>query len=338
MIQGTSGNDTITGTAGDDVIIGSLGTDTVDGGAGFDVLRFSGLPATYFWSGSVNVSDTDLQLVLVELGRLDPEGSGSVTTFTGIERIEFLDATVELSGTSLAAQVGNLFQGLLGREVDIPALAFWTHQATEAGIASVTAALLGSAEFAVTSAGLGQDQVFARLYREVLGREGGSGEISFWTGAAQQIGMTAAVTSIVTSAEAASDPLGRMGQGLPVFDADAAWIGHSFDGLLGRNPDLGGYTAFLEQMRAGQDERAVVDAIVGSPEFAQRTGVLDDAGFVQALYRDVLGREADAGGEAFHLAALGGGVSRADLAFSFLTSAEANPHYQALLGWGVELA
>ena len=315
-IRGTAGSDNLTGSAGSEVFIASLGTDTVDGGAGFDVLRFEGLPANYVYSGSTY---TDGIPTLDEIGRLDIRGN--VTRFSGIERIEFLDATIELSGGSTAAQVNRLYLGLVGRDADIGGLSFWTHQPGGAGVPNLAGVLLASGEFAALHAGDTAEALIGRFYETMLGRTAAGSETAFWAGVAQQQGLAAVAVGIATSSEAAADPLGQVRGGLPVVDPDGAWIGFSFNSLLQRQADLGGFTFFLDAMRGGLDERGVVASIAASAEFQQRTGGLDNGGYVDLLYQDVLHREADAGGRAGYVASLDAGAARADLALAFLSSA-----------------
>ncbi|MEM9562655.1 MAG: DUF4214 domain-containing protein [Actinomycetota bacterium] len=69
--------------------------------------------------------------------------------------------------------------------------------------------------------------------------------------------------------------------------------------LLGRQPDLGGLGYWVEQQWAGLDLAGAAYWMSRSPEFAARYGHLDDAGFVDALYRNVLGRAADPAGLAY---------------------------------------
>jgi streptogramin lyase len=80
-----------------------------------------------------------------------------------------------------------------------------------------------------------------------------------------------------------------------------------------------------------------VDAsILGSNEYFARQGS-GNIPYVQALYRDVLGREADSAGLEAHVAALARGATRTEVAFGFLTSVErgtqvAGEAYREVLG------
>ncbi|HAD86803.1 MAG TPA: hypothetical protein DCG48_05510 [Rhodospirillaceae bacterium] len=92
-INGTSGDDTLNGTSGDDTITGGAGNDTVTGGDGTDRAVFSGAVADYLIlydavSGTYTVTDQNAG-----------DGDDGTDVLTGIETLEFSDATVDLTGT-----------------------------------------------------------------------------------------------------------------------------------------------------------------------------------------------------------------------------------------------
>jgi hypothetical protein len=97
-----------------------------------------------------------------------------------------------------------------------------------------------------------------------------------------------------------------------------------YQAALGRAPDaigLGFWTAALDTGRASLSE--VAHGFVASPEFQERFGVPEHGGFVDLLYRHVLGREADAEGSAFWTGKLeAGALARADVLVCFSESAE----------------
>jgi hypothetical protein len=68
------------------------------------------------------------------------------------------------------------------------------------------------------------------------------------------------------------------------------------------------------------DERLEA-GFISSPEFYTHAGGTDKA-WVDALYQDLLGRPADAGGEAYWVHQLAVGVSRANVAYGFATGTE----------------
>ncbi|MEO1554793.1 MAG: DUF4214 domain-containing protein [Pseudomonadota bacterium] len=96
-----------------------------------------------------------------------------------------------------------------------------------------------------------------------------------------------------------------------------------YQAVLGRAPDNGGHLAWTE--RLALEDRALVDVaagFMGSPEYAARFGMPDDAEFVTLLYQNVLGRAPDANGLARWTGDLADGVTRAEVIVGFSESAE----------------
>lgn len=90
--------------------------------------------------------------------------------------------------------------------------------------------------------------------------------------------------------------------------------------FLGRASDPSGKVIALTALRAGLDERGLIQALVGSPEFQTLHPANDD--FLQALYIDLLGRLADPAGFAAWEVALQRGTSRTAVIAGFLGSPE----------------
>src|SRR5262249_19470563 len=91
--------------------------------------------------------------------------------------------------------------------------------------------------------------------------------------------------------------------------------------LLGREADPGGLEAFAGFLAGGGAVAQVKAALLGSAEYFQKSGGTND-GFVTALYRDVLGRDADPGGPQAVLAQLAGGAARGAVALTVVASRE----------------
>ncbi len=93
---------------------------------------------------------------------------------------------------------------------------------------------------------------------------------------------------------------------------------------LQRPPDSGGLSTWAGQLRTGVSFETMGTAFASSQEFLNRYGGLSNQAYVQALYRNVLGREADAGGLTNWTAALDtGGATRGSLLLGFAYSQEA---------------
>jgi hypothetical protein len=99
--------------------------------------------------------------------------------------------------------------------------------------------------------------------------------------------------------------------------------------FLHRAADAGGLAFWTAELAAGVDEKNVLAGIAASDEYFAAAGITTQS-WVNALYRDLLGRTADSGGLAFWTT-LTQGVpdvnvphpSRATVAFEFLSTAEA---------------
>jgi hypothetical protein len=90
---------------------------------------------------------------------------------------------------------------------------------------------------------------------------------------------------------------------------------------LGREADAAGINHWTNKMRAGLTDERLEAQFIGSDEFYANAGGTDQ-GWIDALYLRLLGRPADAAGEAHWLAALAGGEQRSAVAFRFTGSLE----------------
>lgn len=103
------------------------------------------------------------------------------------------------------------------------------------------------------------------------------------------------------------------------------WLGHEIDQVyaaaLGRAADDDGRRYWADQVRAGARLADVGVHVFASDEFFRTNGGTAE-GFVQGLYRKILGRSGDEGGVQHWAARLHAGGSRADIAASFYRSLE----------------
>jgi hypothetical protein len=102
-------------------------------------------------------------------------------------------------------------------------------------------------------------------------------------------------------------------------------LGREVDGyyqsFLHRDADAAGRAFWVSQLAAGADAAAVVQGFLTSAEYTQAHAGL--AAFVAGLYQDVLGRNADAVGQAYWLGQLTAGASRVQVVQGLLHSTEA---------------
>jgi hypothetical protein len=93
--------------------------------------------------------------------------------------------------------------------------------------------------------------------------------------------------------------------------------------FLHRDADAGGLAVFTAFLNGGGTEEQVADIILASPEYFQKAGGTD-AGFVAALYHDILHRPVEAAGAAIWQANLAAGMTHDQVADEILHSSEAD--------------
>ncbi|HEV3004809.1 MAG TPA: DUF4214 domain-containing protein [Pirellulales bacterium] len=143
------------------------------------------------------------------------------------------------------------------------------------------------------------------LYEDLLHREAGNDELTFWAGKL-----------------AAGASNGDVARGLIGSQEHEQLVVHSlYTNLLGRTADTAGLSFFSSQLSAGGDEGATIAAIAATDEFFSRAG-RSNRGVVNALYHDLLGRAGEAAGMAYWQSLLAGGASQHDVAMGFVISHE----------------
>ena len=88
-----------------------------------------------------------------------------------------------------------------------------------------------------------------------------------------------------------------------------------------RQPDEAGYRYWRRALLTGGSLQAIADSFAASPELVARYGQLDDVSFVDQVYGNVLGREADPEGRAFWQGQLYAGMSRGQMMTEFAGAA-----------------
>jgi hypothetical protein len=101
----------------------------------------------------------------------------------------------------------------------------------------------------------------------------------------------------------------------------------AYDRYLKRSPDSGGIAYWIGQMQAGLTDEQLESSFLGSTEYIVGHGGLNSNGvplpaWVQGMYRDLLGREADPDGLSYWSGVLAAGVPAFSIALGFAASAE----------------
>ena len=241
----------------------------------------------------------------------NPSTSGQPVTFT---------ATVAVVSPGTGTPTGTVTFDDNGTQIGTGTLtagvATFSTSSLAVGTQSITAVYSGDTNF-TTSTSSAHSQVVntpATLnqvlvdedYRALLNRAAEPGGLTYWStqlnnGATpNSVGM-----AIANSTESKTDI-----------------VTNDYQSFLNRAPEPGGLAYWLGQLQSGRTPDQVAAGILGSVEYFADNGSTNQ-GFVSALYRNVLGRTPDSGGNTFWLNALASGVSRTQVAFDFLTSPEA---------------
>ena len=243
------------------------------------------------------------------------DGTTAVATDT---TFAFDDGTALADPTGHAADVARLYLAALDRSPDLGGLQAYAGQA-DAGVPldQLTASLLASPEFNARAGGLSNIAFISMGYEDVLHRAPDAGGLQAYANALSGGTSRAQVLdSLAQSQESRQVNIGLAG------DHDDAEVTRLYGAALDRAPDPSGLATYAGLLDAGRSVAAIAQDLVGSTEFAGLYGGLGNGAFVQALYGNVLHRNADSGGFANYTAQLNAGVSRAVVVIGFADSLE----------------
>lgn len=149
----------------------------------------------------------------------------------------------------------------------------------------------------------------AQQYRDFLGREGAASEVAFWAEQLQQGRMTRGqVVDFFFSS--------------PEFQNKIAPVARLYFAYFNRVPDYGGLMFWIQEFQSGTSLNAISQSFADSNEFQTTYGALDDRAFVELVYRNLLGRDPDAGGFDYWIGRLAGGLTRGEMMTLFSESNE----------------
>ena len=155
------------------------------------------------------------------------------------------------------------------------------------------------------------DELFVRqLYRDILGREGETDGVDYWTHdlATGTLDRAGVIQSFVNS---------------PEFQNHAGAIDRLYHGLLGRTPDPCGFEYWLGRANDGMSGTDIAHSFLQQTEVREKVAGLDNGGFVDLMYQTVLDRASDAAGRAYWLDELDQGlIDRGALLYYFVQSDE----------------
>jgi hypothetical protein len=182
-INGGDGNDRITITGGggklsahggngnDIIVLGDHG-HAVTGGAGLDSVVFSGARATYAVAASATAAGASTVTAL----------GGAADTLSGIERIQFDNASVALDITGNAGQAYRLYQAAFNRTPDLGGLGYWIKQMDNGmSLLEMAANFTHAPEFTTLyGANPTSAELVNNFYRNALHREAEPAGFAYW--------------------------------------------------------------------------------------------------------------------------------------------------------------
>jgi hypothetical protein len=152
----------------------------------------------------------------------------------------------------------------------------------------------------------GEETFVAQLYQDLLGRAPDPSGLAFWSGLLAQHVTRVQVTMAIESS----------------VEYHAHVVDQLYLRFLARTADGNGLAAFTAFLNAGGTLEQVETAILTSPEYFQHTGGTTE-GFLNGLYRDLLGRSVDPVAATLWDVALQTNLSRASLVSFIQASPEA---------------
>ena len=158
-----------------------------------------------------------------------------------------------------------------------------------------------------------------QLYRDMLYREGESAGVQYWQSRIE--------AGDLTRSQVASEFLASR-----EFHGGAGEIVGLYLGALHRLPDVAGMEYWMAQLHSGTSVGQISETFAADQEFSAIYGSLGNTAFVEQIYLNVLGRAADAGGEAYWSSQLEAGTSRGTVVLTFIESTEFTTARQVELG------
>lgn len=193
-------------------------------------------------------------------------------------------------------QIVRLYRAVFGRTPDASGFAYWTDRYRSGlSLRAVADSFATSPEWnSRYGGGLDNGAFVDALYSNVLGRPGDASGRAYWVGGldAGTFDRLDVLLSFVDSPE----NIAATGTSPPI-SVDEARVLRLYRAALGRSPDAGGYSYWVNQYRSGQSLVSMAEQFAASAEWKARYGAgAAPETIVDALYRNVLDRAADGPG------------------------------------------
>jgi len=239
----------------------------------------------------------------------------------------------------VSAQVFRLYQAILGREAESGGHTAWTGRIAFEGrnVVDIAEEFMGSPEFLTHFSGLSNTDFVQLLYTNVLGRAADAGGLTRWTGELDAGGARAQVVLGFSDSQEFINATTAAADAATATHTVASWtddVYRLYQATLGREADLTGLTNWSIRLAEGTSFEDVAGSFVASEEFNALYQDLDNRGFVELLYGNVLDRSADETGLTNWTTRLDDGMSRSKVVEGFSQSREFTTSTQeALVAW-----
>jgi uncharacterized delta-60 repeat protein len=246
----------------------------------------------------------------------------SVNPFTGTQGIEFASIDLErmnpngsldptfgnggMGGALITGSSGSLISthsvaaATLQQDGDIVVVGQWATKTTNDFL---TTRFLGD-----TSSGTVHQQFVSQVYLDLLERPADAAGLAHWSG-------------LLDSGQETGQQVALGIEASPEYHALV--VNQLYGEYLGRAADAGGLASWSTFLAGGGTIDQLRAVLLGSSEYFADSGNTN-SGFVSALYRDVLGRPVDSGGQQGWSQVLASGASRTAVAGSIIRSFEGN--------------
>lgn len=237
--------------------------------------------------------------------------------------IIFTDGVGIFDPTGTAEDVARVYQAALHRQGDAGGIDYWTNAIdhAHASLADVAAGFTQTTEFVADYGALSTDGFVRQLYQNVLNRAGDPGGIQYWDNT-----LATGATRGQVLAGFAQSYENRANTRAIAGDKNDAEAYRLYQAGLDRTPDDGGDAYWSNVLSQGASPAEVAQGFMQSSEFQTKYGTLDNPGYVNALYNNVLNRDADAGGLQYWVNSLAQGGSRQQILADFADSLENRVH------------
>lgn len=251
-----------------------------------------------------------------------PGASDGILELVEVGRSEIpIIATETLQGPQLSDQIRRLYLAYFDREPDASGGQSWrVALAKGTELDQISQSFAGSTEFINTYGSLDDPAFVDLVYNNVLGRDGEPEGRTFWIA---QLAAGMSRGTVMTGFSEGTEFRNRTGTSTPSTSTVAPKIERLYRAYFDRPADQGGLDFWLEQFVAGADLGTLSQEFVGSTEFQNTYGSLDDAQFVDLVYNNVLGRDGEPEGRAFWINQLATQtLNRGQVMIGFSESAE----------------